>query len=259
MIDAREIEIETCAYKDCGYLFVDIQCHYWQFHPQFIKPNTNQAKQTNKKVTKKGFQEVHVTQKESNQSEDTEKKKTTKLPGKQGLLRNYTNGLPRMDEQTPLTPQCKSDSNSALPAGREERDIPESKEEENGDAEVENDKARSQSSEKREKEYSTREELVLSMSKHMTNLDSLNISGKKGNGSKVKTNIKCEADGSHNKIRLTRAGIEEVTDKKEERNNNLEEKDFVAEIKPPEGIQPGGRYRVCKNSKSSTGTTRYFK
>ena len=38
MIDAKEIEIETCAYKDCRYLFVDIQCHYWQYHPQFIKP-----------------------------------------------------------------------------------------------------------------------------------------------------------------------------------------------------------------------------
>ena len=51
MIDAKEIEIETCAYKDCRYLFVDIQCHYWQYHPQFIKPNTNRASMINKIVT----------------------------------------------------------------------------------------------------------------------------------------------------------------------------------------------------------------
>ena len=46
-IDAKEIEIETCAYRECGYLFVDIQYHYWQYHPQFIKPNTNRASMTN--------------------------------------------------------------------------------------------------------------------------------------------------------------------------------------------------------------------
>ena len=37
----------------------------------------------------------------------------------------------------------------------------------------------------------------------------------KGNGSVVKTNIKCEADRSYDKIRLTQVGIEKVTDKKE--------------------------------------------
>ena len=147
------------------------------------------------------------------------------------MLSDYTNGLPTKDEQTPLPSQCKSDSNSVLPAGSEERDIPESKEEENGDAEVENDKARSQSSEKREKEYSTREELVLSTNKHMTNLDSLNISGKKSNGSIVKANIKCEAEGSHDKLKITRVYVEEVTDEEEERNSEPEEKSFLDEIK----------------------------
>ena len=72
MIDAKEIEIETCAYKDCGYLFVDIQCHYWQYHPQFIKPNTNRASLTNEKVTEKELPEVQIAHKRSNQSEDTE-------------------------------------------------------------------------------------------------------------------------------------------------------------------------------------------
>ena len=50
-IDAKEIEIETCAYRECGYLFVDIQYHYWQYHPQFIKPNTNRAGMTNEIIT----------------------------------------------------------------------------------------------------------------------------------------------------------------------------------------------------------------
>ena len=210
---------------------MDIQSHYWQFHPQFIKPNTKQVNQTDEKGTEKGVQEVHMNQKGSNQLEDIESVKTTKLPGKQGMSSSCTDGLPTKDEQTPLTPQCESDSNSVWPAEGEERDIPESKKEENGNAEVENDNSGSQSREEREKEYSTSEELVLSMSKHMTNLDSLNISGKKGNGAKVKTNIKCEAEGGHNKIRLTRVGIEEVTDKKEERNNKLEEKGFIDEVK----------------------------
>ena len=58
MTDAKEMEIETCTYKDCGYLFVDIQCHYWHFHPQFIKPNTNQANLTNKKVTEKKLPDI---------------------------------------------------------------------------------------------------------------------------------------------------------------------------------------------------------
>ena len=78
MIDAKEIEIETCAYKDCGYLFVDIQCHYWQYHPQFIKPNTNRASLTNEKVTEKELPEVQIAHKRSNQSEDTESVKAVK-------------------------------------------------------------------------------------------------------------------------------------------------------------------------------------
>ena len=49
----------------------------------------------------------------------------------------------------------------------------------------------------------------------------------------MKTNVKCEAEGGNNKIRITRVGIEEVTDKKEERNNK-EEKSFIDEIKLPE-------------------------
>ena len=66
MIDAKEIEIETCAYKDCSYLFVDIQCHYWQYHPQFIKPNTNRASMTNEIVTEEKLSEAQIACERSN-------------------------------------------------------------------------------------------------------------------------------------------------------------------------------------------------
>ena len=72
MIDAKEIEIETCAYKDCGYLFVDIQCHYWQYHPQFIKPNTNRASMTNEIVTEEKLSKAQIACERSNQMEDRE-------------------------------------------------------------------------------------------------------------------------------------------------------------------------------------------
>ena len=93
-LDARNLEIETRAYKGCGYIFVDIQSHYWQFHPQFIKPNTKQANQANEKVTGKGVQEVRMDQERSNQLEETESVEITKPPGKQGMSSNYTDGLP---------------------------------------------------------------------------------------------------------------------------------------------------------------------
>ena len=363
MIDAREIEIETCAYKDCGYLFVDIQCHYWQFHPQFIKPNTNQANLTNEKVTEKKLPEVQEAHKESNQSEGTESvkaanhqpekqgissdhtddlpikeeqkpptetemckpdsnsvwsagvehrdipeskeeedgdiknedggsnqsedtepvKPTSHQPEKQGNLSDHTDDLPIKEEQKPPTEteMCKTDSNSVwsagtealsptkadngLASGVEQHDIPESKEEEDGDIKNEDGGAESQSNKKGEKEFPKRIEVVISMSKHMTNLDSLNSSRMTSNGSVVKTDIKYETHRSYDKTNLTRVDIEELTDKKEERTNYLEDKDSVAEIKPPEstsgpqGIQPVGRNRICKSSKSSTRKTRYFK
>ena len=72
------------------------------------------------------------------------------------------------------------------------------------------------------------------MSNHMTNSDSLDNSGKKGNGSTVKTDIKHKEKGSHTKIRLTRVCIEEVTDKEERRNNKPEERSFIDGVKLPE-------------------------
>ena len=60
MIDAKEMQIETCAYRNCGYLFVDIQFHYWQYHPQYIRPNTNQASMINKTVSEEKLSEVQI-------------------------------------------------------------------------------------------------------------------------------------------------------------------------------------------------------
>ena len=50
------------------------------------KPNTKQANQTNEKVTGKGVQKVHMSQKGSNQLEETESVEMTRLQGKQALL-----------------------------------------------------------------------------------------------------------------------------------------------------------------------------
>ena len=93
--------------------------------------------------------------------EETESVEITKLPGKQGMSSNYTDSLPTKDEQALLTPKCESDSNSVWPAEVEEPDVHESEKDEDGDTEFEDDEARSQSSEKRRKEYSTREVVVL--------------------------------------------------------------------------------------------------
>ena len=68
----------------------------------------------------------------------------------------------------------------------------------------------------------------------MTNLDSSNISGKNSNGPIVKATVKCEAEGSHDKLRITRVYVEEVTKEEEERNNEPEEESFVDEVKLPE-------------------------
>ena len=35
--DAKKMQIEKCAYKNYGFLFVDIRLHYWQMHPQHIQ------------------------------------------------------------------------------------------------------------------------------------------------------------------------------------------------------------------------------
>ena len=83
-----------------------------------------------KKLLRKTFQ------KESNQSEGTESVKAANhQPEKQGISSDHTDDLPIKEEQKPPTEteMCKPDSNSVWSAGVEHRDIPESKEEEDGD------------------------------------------------------------------------------------------------------------------------------
>ena len=68
----ESLEVESCAYRRCGHTFLDIHSHYWQFHPEFIKPNTKTANHTKGTVTGKGFQKVHMDQIGSNLEEETE-------------------------------------------------------------------------------------------------------------------------------------------------------------------------------------------
>ena len=76
MEDAQKMQIEKCAYRNCGFLFVDIQFHYWQYHPQHIRPNTNQAGMIDEKDTEDKLQEVQVPCEESDQVEDRDSGKT---------------------------------------------------------------------------------------------------------------------------------------------------------------------------------------
>ena len=40
----------------------------------------------------------------------------------------------------------------------------------------------------------------------------------------MEASIKCEAEGSHDKLEITRVYVEQVTDEEEERNSESEEK-----------------------------------
>ena len=68
VVDAQKMQIEKCAYRNCGYLFVDIQFHYWQYHPQHIR----QAGMIDKKDTEEKLQEVQIPCERSDQVEDRE-------------------------------------------------------------------------------------------------------------------------------------------------------------------------------------------
>ena len=110
--------------------------------------------------------------KESNLSEDTESVKAANhQPENQDVLSDHTDDLPIKEEQKPPTEteMCKTDSNSVwsagtealsptkadngLASGVEQHDIPESKEEEDGDIKNEDGGAESQLNKKGEKEY----------------------------------------------------------------------------------------------------------
>ena len=83
-LDAKRLEVERCAYVNCGYTFLDIHSHYWQFHPEYIKPNMRTANCTKDTVT--GFQESNMDQIGSNLEEDTESVDKAKPQGKQELI-----------------------------------------------------------------------------------------------------------------------------------------------------------------------------
>ena len=56
--DAKKMQIEKCAYRNCGFLFVDIRLHYWQMHPEHIRPSMNRVSMNDKRDTEDEHQEV---------------------------------------------------------------------------------------------------------------------------------------------------------------------------------------------------------
>ena len=67
-LDVKRLEIQQCTYLNCGYTFLDIHCHYWQFHANYIKPNMKEidcAEQTE-------IQKADVSELGSEVVEDTE-------------------------------------------------------------------------------------------------------------------------------------------------------------------------------------------
>ena len=84
ILDADSLEIERCTYQRCGYTFLDIHSHYWQYHPEFIKPNTKMANHTTGTATETGFQKMTMKQIESNPMEGTEYADMGKPRGKKG-------------------------------------------------------------------------------------------------------------------------------------------------------------------------------
>ena len=59
-LDIKRLEIEKCAYMSCGFTFLDIHSHYWQFHPEYIKPNMRMTNYMKNTVTE--LQEVNMGQ-----------------------------------------------------------------------------------------------------------------------------------------------------------------------------------------------------
>ena len=68
-LDVKRLEIEKCAYKKWGFTFLDIHSHYWQFHPEFIKPNMRVTNHTEDTVT--GLQKCNIYKFKSDRGEKT--------------------------------------------------------------------------------------------------------------------------------------------------------------------------------------------
>ena len=69
---------------NCGFTFLDIHSHYWQFHPEYIKPNMRMTNYTKNTVT--GLQKVNMGQLGSNQEEKTDSVDKAKPQEKQELI-----------------------------------------------------------------------------------------------------------------------------------------------------------------------------
>ena len=50
-LDANQIEIKQCTLLGCGYTFIDVSNHYWQFHSNSIKPNVMKSSRAVNTVT----------------------------------------------------------------------------------------------------------------------------------------------------------------------------------------------------------------
>ena len=46
-LDANRIEIKKCTLLRCGYTFIDVSNHYWQFHSNSIEPNVMKSSKGN--------------------------------------------------------------------------------------------------------------------------------------------------------------------------------------------------------------------
>ena len=66
-MDIKSLEIQKCAYMSCGFTFIDIHSHYWQFHPEFIKQNMRTTNYMEKTVAE--LQGDEMGQLETNQQE----------------------------------------------------------------------------------------------------------------------------------------------------------------------------------------------
>ena len=71
--DAKKMQIEKCVYRDCGFLFVDIRMHYWQMHPEYIKPGMNQSSKNHGKEAEGEHKKV---QRPDGKSDPAEKRHT---------------------------------------------------------------------------------------------------------------------------------------------------------------------------------------
>ena len=109
-LDAKRLEVERCAYLNCGYTFLDIHSHYWQFHLEYIKPNMRKANCTKDTVTK--FQESNVNQIGSDLEEDTESVDKAKPQREQEVIstqsaKNNSQEAPEVKTGLKLVPALK--------------------------------------------------------------------------------------------------------------------------------------------------------